>query len=99
MLVPAKYKTTLCQQFFNKGYCNYGPRCQFLHREPSPAVCPKISIDYKKIVEGMGLAVDYEEYNREDVVNIENFMNKTMNLSKFNLKPLNVFQKCLKNTQ
>ena len=99
MLVPAKYKTTLCQQFFSKGYCNYGPRCQFLHKEPNPTTSPKISIDYKKIVEGMGLAVDYEGFNREDVANIENFMNKIMNLSKFNLKPLNVFQKCLINTQ
>ena len=27
------YKTRPCQQFFEKGYCYYGNRCQYLHSE------------------------------------------------------------------
>jgi len=27
------YKTKPCHQFFEKGFCNYGRRCQYLHSE------------------------------------------------------------------
>lgn len=33
MAIPSNYKTKRCKQFFELGYCPYGSRCQFLHRE------------------------------------------------------------------
>ena len=30
-----KYKTKLCQKYWVTGYCAYGPRCNFIHQEPT----------------------------------------------------------------
>ena len=37
------YKTKLCKQFFNEGYCPYGARCQFSHKN--------VNISYINILE------------------------------------------------
>jgi hypothetical protein len=29
----SNYKTKKCKQFFENGFCPYGSRCQFLHRD------------------------------------------------------------------
>ena len=48
-----KYKTKRCQKYWIKGYCAYGPRCNFLHYEERDQVLPKysqnIQINQKKI--------------------------------------------------
>ena len=31
----SKYKTKDCKQFHELGFCQYGSRCQFKHRDPS----------------------------------------------------------------
>lgn len=56
-----KYKTKRCRQFYSKGWCPYGQRCQFLHdeakdlkyrtAETSPDIKP--SQDYLKILEAV----------------------------------------------
>ena len=28
-----KYKTKHCQKYWINGYCAYGPRCNFIHKE------------------------------------------------------------------
>lgn len=33
--VNPNYKTKKCIQFHEKGYCPYGSRCQFMHKEPN----------------------------------------------------------------
>jgi len=96
VLIPTNYKTSLCQQFYTKGYCNYGPRCQFQHRQDINTKIQenKVKIGYHQIVEGLNLAVDYKLLNDGEVDNVEWFLNQTMNLENFNLKPLAVFRKC-----
>lgn len=53
-----KYKTKKCRQFYTKGWCPYGQRCQFMHdevkyrtAETSPDIKP--SQDYSKILEAV----------------------------------------------
>ena len=31
--VHSNYRTKECKNFFNKGYCTYGERCQFYHSQ------------------------------------------------------------------
>lgn len=31
--VPSNFKTKVCQDFHEVGYCKFGARCQFLHSE------------------------------------------------------------------
>jgi len=96
VLIPSNYKTSLCQQFYTKGYCNYGPRCQFQHRQEINVKVQenKVKIGYHQIVQGLKSALDYKVINDGDVENVEGFLNQTMNLQRFNLKPLEVFRKC-----
>ena len=45
------YKTKLCNQFFQSGYCPYGKRCQFSHRKKKISYVGLLQhiIKYKKI--------------------------------------------------
>jgi len=39
------YKTKKCKQFFEFGYCPYGSRCQFLHKNDQ-----KFPVSYKNLL-------------------------------------------------
>ena len=45
------YKTKTCKQFFELGYCSYGSRCQFSHKQESEEKNDKNNnISYLKII-------------------------------------------------
>jgi hypothetical protein len=41
--INPNYKTKKCIQFYENGYCPYGIRCQFLHKENEKGVVPTSS--------------------------------------------------------
>ncbi|CAG9319204.1 unnamed protein product [Blepharisma stoltei] len=47
--LPNNYRTKKCKQFYELGYCLYGTRCQFKHREFSPSNL-KINLNTQKLV-------------------------------------------------
>lgn len=46
-LLPTNYRTKKCKQFYELGYCLYGTRCQFKHRNFSP---PAVTIKESRLV-------------------------------------------------
>ncbi|CAG9316774.1 unnamed protein product [Blepharisma stoltei] len=51
--LPNNYRTKRCKQFYELGYCLYGTRCQFKHREFSPSSV-KINSSESKFLLGKG---------------------------------------------
>lgn len=94
LLVPANYKTINCKQFYEQGHCNYGPRCQFVHKCPGKAEIPPITIGYDKIYQAMLTAYDYEVCNGLERQNVAGFLNQRVNPTRFGLSRLQVFEDC-----
>jgi hypothetical protein len=74
--VTNNYKTKRCKQFFESGYCPYGSRCQFLHREyfliylrspkSSTKFCPQFS--YTKTITDLINSVNSESILNDEKV-------------------------------
>jgi len=92
LLVPTNYKTVRCQQYFEENVCNYGPRCQFLHRDMNSSFVPCVSCDYNSMLDGMLIAFEKETKNVGDTPNLNKLLEKFANVSNYNLKKLRVFQ-------
>ena len=45
-----KYKTKYCQKYWNHGYCSYGPRCIFIHKEQESQREGNIDSNFKPAV-------------------------------------------------
>ena len=93
MFVPNNYKTINCKQYFELGYCNYGPRCQFLHKLPNHTECCAVpSVDYKNIFESMLSSFDQSQLNDQEIIDMNSFLEDKLSVENFGRKGLQVFK-------
>jgi len=96
VFVPNNYKTIRCKQFHELGYCNYGPRCQFVHKsgdkEENP---PTVSIQYKDIYEGMLSSSELNSLNSSQDFNFsDTSLDEKISLESFGFRRLPIFEAC-----
>ena len=83
----ANYKTLKCRHFQEKGWCQYGPRCQFLHNEKRSS-----TIDTKLSYEQVWRIMDDTFQLKEDTnESIECLMDESVNIKTRGLYKLDIF--------
>lgn len=90
----ATFKTIKCKHYHTQMFCQYGPRCQFLHKDSKGEV-KAIKMSYTQLFSMMGDSFLVDESRGKDC-GIEEFLQSHLNLKANCLKPLAVFE-ALKN--
>jgi hypothetical protein len=57
------YKTKLCNQFFQSGYCPYGKRCQFSHKKENISYINLL----KQIIQNKKITKNFSKAPRLDI--------------------------------
>ena len=94
--MSSNYKTKLCKQFFESGYCSYGVRCQFSHKKncenenENKKNSENKEISYLKILSDLvnNNQIDQEILKRPRLMTFENIAACTLNESEKNRKLL-----------
>jgi len=94
LLVPSNYKTINCKQYYELGYCNYGPRCQFIHKACERTEAPTKSLGYKKIYESMLASFEQSQFNNEEIIDMNSFLEDKICLENFGQCRLQIFESC-----
>ena len=89
MTVPKNYKTVKCRQYHNEGRCDFGPRCQFIHKNIKKN--PKryaLRVTYRVLYQLMQLRYDEQEFEE---TNIEQLFEEMLDFKTFKRDRLDVF--------
>lgn len=87
--VPKNYKTVKCRQFHNEMHCDFGPRCQFIHKNAKKN--PKryaLRVTYRVLYQLMQLRYDEQEFEEK---NIEKLFQNMLDAKTFKRQRLDVF--------
>ena len=73
------YKTKPCKQYFFKGFCNYGLRCQYLHSEikDNPEFSNYLVSAYQENCIPLSFLAYYKKYNSKLDKVVKNYKNDT----------------------
>lgn len=85
----ANYRTAKCRHFQDKGWCQYGPRCQFLHNV-KPKEIPKIKMSYSLLLQSVQDDFTLNSFKGADL-EMESFFGKRSNIEANSLPKLPVF--------
>ena len=84
------YRTKKCRHFEEKGWCQYGPRCQFLHNVKSKEI-KKIKISYGQLMQAVLDSYEISSNNGSDE-DIGDFLSQRSNIEANKLPKLDVFK-------
>ena len=76
-----------CRHYHEKGFCQYGPRCQFLHNDRKGEI-RKVKLEYSQLMRIMGDAFLLAENGHQE----EKFNENLIGLEKISLTKLSVFE-------
>ena len=85
------YRTVKCRHFQEKGWCQYGPRCQFMHNDPQGNF-KSIKISYDQLMRSMQDSFKISVSNGVEE-NIEDFLQARSNIEANALPKLDIFKK------
>lgn len=85
--VPKNYKTIKCRQFHNEMYCQFGARCQFIHKNtPKNPKRYILHVNYRVIYQLLQLQFDEQKL---DLQSLEELI--SLDLRIFKKQSLDVF--------
>lgn len=81
-----KYKTAKCKQFHEEGYCQFGSRCQFLHKTKGEGTQLLPKAKYSQIFES---GVSESLLKKE--LSIGEYMDQYLNIDRLKISKLQIF--------
>jgi len=92
VLVPTNYKTVRCKQFFEKGFCNFGPRCQFQHYHAHSEELTLPALTHSQLFETVLNSVEKESHLAEENYMFNYYESPISVSERIGGKRLNVFE-------
>ena len=87
----ANYRTVKCRHFQEKGWCQYGPRCQFKHNEKVSEI-REVKITYDQLMRTMEESFTLKGWE-ERSEDMEHFLEKQSSVEAHALPKLSVFMR------
>ena len=89
------YKTVKCRHFHEKGFCQYGPRCQFLHNDRKGEI-RNVHMEYSQLLRIMNDAFilqTAEEAEADDISQHGHIDENLIGFEQSGIQKLQIFQR------